>query len=715
MRQMIYSTLAAVLFFPAILWANPAEDEIAARDTIAQINHINWVVSKIKTYNNILVLEEEYRQISPDKLNLNRIPDEDALKRITDMLDLLHEMIAKNKELEHWKKIYEIKKKQRHLSFYREILLPTVNDASTTFATPIMSAVDPLAAGMNMVLSTTKSTLQAYSSYKDLVTELEMDALNKKFELAQDKFNKLHDLNKALLTSQWNMIQKYNFDDSLRVSDSDISILIEALKDTDFFRIYSRIEAMKDRFKIFPMYWYYLSCAAMEAGQETEALNACNTFFEVNRGLFRDDPTVGSIAMNKAFLLPKTEENKPEIRRLLELVWKHNAGDVDWRKDYFCATLYYSYLNDKPNALKALNHAIAYLEYACIEQLQRVSELQNSDELNLQAAVDFSDGESLWLCQKLKDEIQKDTLVYDENGLTELCRKRTTSTIEKLAYVGKMRASDLWGNLKEDLGDVTLSADRQISWKGKFNYTCRATVPFRWFLSGDLTVNLELVCGENKTVTISENLAKRSLTDAGKLVLTFDIPEADFKAVEIVKLAFLHPDYPVTLTYASATVLNSQNKAAPPDLIMIDDEFSPQNRLNDLHLMEAQLLGKKYHYSFKKKTFVPESDGKDWESEIRKKFSDLRDWEPGEIILQKGCVEKVAVNESGQVKIYYKNTADSKKAPAISVYLLNQYGVIVARIDEKWRFKRLSPGEEAETDWLDGSKNPAYIAIEVEE
>ena len=59
------------------LHAGEAED--AALDTIAQINHINWVVNTIKTYNNAIVLEEEYDKISPGRLNLNRIPDQDQI------------------------------------------------------------------------------------------------------------------------------------------------------------------------------------------------------------------------------------------------------------------------------------------------------------------------------------------------------------------------------------------------------------------------------------------------------------------------------------------------------------------------------------------------------------------------------------------------------------------------------------------------------------
>ena len=69
--------------------AESAAASDAALDTIAQINHINWVVNTIKTYNNALVLEEEYDKISPGRLNLNRIPEYQTRRRCSGSLRCL--------------------------------------------------------------------------------------------------------------------------------------------------------------------------------------------------------------------------------------------------------------------------------------------------------------------------------------------------------------------------------------------------------------------------------------------------------------------------------------------------------------------------------------------------------------------------------------------------------------------------------------------------
>ena len=113
--RVLLSVFLFLLLFPVVLFSNGAE---AARDTIAQINHINWVVSKIKTYNNVLVLEEEYKQISPGRLNLSRIPDQKTLDKITEMLDLLHSMMQAERDLEHWKRTFEVRRKNAQFDFW---------------------------------------------------------------------------------------------------------------------------------------------------------------------------------------------------------------------------------------------------------------------------------------------------------------------------------------------------------------------------------------------------------------------------------------------------------------------------------------------------------------------------------------------------------------------------------------------------------------------
>lgn len=683
----------------AIAFADTDANGDAARDTIAQINHLNWVVSKIKTYNNTIVLAEEYRQISPDKLNLNRIPDRDTLGKIMDMLDLLHGMISAEREMEEWRRTFEIRRKRQQFEFWR-------NQCGTAESTVSNLGWAGIASG-GAVVSLSKSALSAYRDYETLLEDLEDEAMRQKFKMETVKLERLHELNKSLLQSQWEMIQKYKFDDSLRVSDSDIALFIEALKDADHAHVYSRIDAMRDKFRIFPVYWYYLSGVALETGHREEALDACDRFFEVNRGLFRDDPMVGAVAMNKIYLLEKNEENKAEVRRLLNLVWKHNAGDVDWRKDYFCAAVYGSYLNDMALAVKVLTHAMATLENNVSDQLHALTESENARA----DSIDFADGESLWMCRKLMAEISSGKVAYDEYGLKVLCGKETTSSIDKLDYVGRMNAGRLWEVVGDDVEGVRVKVENKISWRG-FNTEVLAEVPIRWLLSGDLSVRLELLRNDKCVGKFDESRTKRMMIGSRKVGMRFVIPRAQLQGVDALRLYFNHPDYPVSLIFASGSPYQAGEKASAPGLVMNDGNFNEGNLLENLRLMVASFCGAKYWRNIGGEGYLKESEPSSWRDGFAKTFVNMQPYASGSFPVQTNGVSEVVVTEDGGVRIRYKNESGKKIRPAVSVYLLNRYGAVLSRVDDQWKIKRLAPDEESESRVYEGNVDAVYIDIE---
>lgn len=59
-----------------------------------------------------------------------------------------------------------------------------------------------------------------------------------------------------------------------------------------------------------------------------------------------------------------------------------------------------------------------------------------------------------------------------------------------------------------------------------------------------------------------------------------------------------------------------------------------------------------------------------------------------------------------------KDAAMKKIRPAMSVYLLNRYGAVLSRLDDKWKIKKAGPGEVMESKSYVGDKNAVYIDIE---
>ena len=118
MERMIRTLLISLMVGAFSLLGDETKDNDAVLDTIAQMNHMNWVVTKINHYNNAIVLEEEYKKISPGMLNLNRIPDKETLDKIMALLDELHSMRKDERDMKYWRDHFDAECRQKQLEHW---------------------------------------------------------------------------------------------------------------------------------------------------------------------------------------------------------------------------------------------------------------------------------------------------------------------------------------------------------------------------------------------------------------------------------------------------------------------------------------------------------------------------------------------------------------------------------------------------------------------
>ena len=685
-----------------------SSDADAALDTIAQINHINWVVNTIKTYNNALVLEEEYEKISPGRLNLNRIPDQETMNRIIAMLDQLHALRMQERDLKRWKDDFDIRRRRKMRQFYLEKGNSIKNNLVSSFVPGQI---------MPSVIATSRDAICAYSDYSCLVEDIEREASRRVFDLDTAKLTDLHEQNKKLLQDQWNMIRKYDFDDSLRVADTDINLLISFLEDDDHDRVYSRIEPMRDKFKLFPAYWYYLSSVAMETGNRDVGLEACDEFFKVNRNLFRDDFMLGAVAMNRAVMMEKTDANKAELRKYLDLSWKNNSGHGDWRRDYILASLYYENLKDAAMAEKVIRHAIASIE-------TKMEELLSRDAGGL---VDTVLGENLWLCRRFLEDVKGDKFKFDEARLNRVCSDMLTSSIEKLFYLGRMPTHRLWDLMKDDVMSVSVKRSRSVGMRG-IRQTFEVAYPVKWLLTGGVEVEFDAFDGESKVAALSEDEKSRTMDSNRILHSKFEVAEDVLDKADSFGLCFRHKDYPVSLRFASRSPYVDAEKASAAGAMhtgMMDGKFSSANLANDLSLLVVSFGGKEYYRDFSdqdKVLFSADSKARDsWADAIDNVFSNpivVGEAFGGCMVLPipvgRDGVSAVLVDADGGCVIKYRNDENGAFRPKVSVFALNEFGSIVGRVDDAWMVRRLKPGMSAESKrkMLVASRKLRYLAIE---
>ena len=685
-----------------------SSDAEAALDTIAQINHINWVVNTIKTYNNALVLEEEYEKISPGRLNLNRIPDQETMNRIVEMLDQLHALRMQERDLKRWKEDFDLLRRRKIRQFYLEKGHALKDNLVSIFCSGQI---------VSSVIATSRDSIGVYNDYSCLVEDIECEANKHVFDLDTEKLTNLHEQNKKLLQDQWNMIRKYNFDDSLRVADTDINLLISFLKDDDHDRVYSRIEPMRDKFKLFPVYWYYLSSVAMETGHRDVGLEACDIFFKVNRNLFRDDFMLGAVAMNRAVMMEKTDANKSELRKYLDLSWKNNAGYGDWRRDYILASLYYENLKDAAMAEKVIQHAIASIE-------TKMEELLSRDAGGL---VDTVLGENLWFCRRFLEDIKGDKFKFDEARLNRVCSDMLTSSIEKLFYLGRMPTRKLWDLMKDDILSISVERSRSVGLRG-IRQTFEIAYPVKWLLTGGVEVKFAALDGERKVAELSEDVKSRTMDSNRLLHSKFEIASDVLDKADSFELRFCHKDYPVSLRFASRSPYVNEEKASAASALhtgIMDGKFSTENLANDLSLFVVSFGGKKYCRDFINPNvvqFSADSQAKDsWLDAIGKVFENLIAIEKGScegdgllISVGRDGVASVKIDVEGGCVIKYQNNEENAFRPKVSIFALNEFGSVIGRVDDAWKIKKLKPGMTAESKrkMLTPLHKLRYLAIE---
>lgn len=658
-----------------------AADE-AVLDTIAQINHLNWVVNTIKTYNNALVLEEEYDKISPGHLNLNRIPDQDAMERIIAMLDQLHSLRMKERDLKRWKEDFDFSRRRRMRGFFIEKGMMAQGAASSLL-------VDPT--GTRAALEAARESVCIFFEYKRLVEDIDREAEAHLFELDTQKLDNLHEQNKSLLQDQWNMIRKYNLDDALRVSDTDINLLISYLKDDDHERVYSRIEPMRDKFKLFPVYWYYLSSVAMETGHFDVGLEATEIFFKVNRNLFRDDYMLGAVAMNRAFMLEKNEANKQEVRKLLDISWKNNSGYGDWRRDYVLATLYAGYLKDNAMAEKVIVHAISSIE-------SQLEDLLSREDGGL---VDTVLGESLWSCRRFLEDVKGDQFKLDQARLERICSDALTSSMEKLFYLGRMPARTLWDVMKDDILAVRIESGSSVGLRG-IKRRLDVIYPVNWLLSGGVAVSLAVYDGPRSIKRIAEDPAMRKVESRRLIRSGFEVPSDILAKGDSFAVLFNHKEYPVTLRFASrAPYVNADTASVAGSLhaSALDGKFATGKLCDNLSLYVVFFGGKPYCRDLSNPEvirFTNEKSSRDWVDSFAKVFPNITQ-KADSVYVGRDGVESLELAEDGSCLIKYANSGIEAIRPRVSIFALNKFGAVVGRADDIWKVKKLQPGASSTT------------------
>ena len=445
-----------------------------AMTALFAINHINWVVTKIKTYNDPAVLEEEYKGLTADALNLRVIKDPELIDLICRMLDVIVEM--------------RIEEKER--AFLKDELDQGTSDALADAVSGVrITGLNPIA----MVASAVTSVASAALNYKKAKRALQRKFERQNWSLDKNRMYYLNDLNKELLRDFWAIVQKYPYlPDEYRVSENNIQLLVDHLKDEDAKMRHEFLQAFSDQFAGFQPYWYHRAAAAyevsgnMQLDKETRSAAREDAWFSIERymsiqivcgNILRKDATAAKAALLRAAMMSEDgSKDTKAYQEAIDTVIRNSSPD-DWQAAYFCALIAIRELKDVSLAEKILAPAISELDWQRRRRLvDWKDEIETRFEQDGTNKVDklLSTGDALYECRTLIASTANLSTEEYQKRLSRICDDQNSSVREKMFCYGAMGYRQALEKLRPDVSRM-----RVYNRDGRY----LVSVPFSWVIA----------------------------------------------------------------------------------------------------------------------------------------------------------------------------------------------------------------------------------------
>lgn len=268
------------------------------KQAVAMMNYVQYVTYKLKSYNNIVLLKDEYRTLK--NMNLEVIKDEESVREINNLMNNITEEVINNMTLERLER--SIQRRMNNAIFQ-----------NTTNVTAVFyGSVDPF----SLVLNAVRAAGNMYMSVQQTKNQLSEEFDEKSWEIEQRTMRSLNQIYEKLNLYSFRLIKDYSLLDEWRVTEEQIQPIFDRLKDPDLERRYQTLKDLSDKpyYDHFPLYWYYLGIAAADCGYDDLALKYYNKFEDENVGIFRIDYTALDAYKGKiAILVKNINLNKKEI------------------------------------------------------------------------------------------------------------------------------------------------------------------------------------------------------------------------------------------------------------------------------------------------------------------------------------------------------------------------------------------------------------------
>lgn len=313
--------------------------------------HVNWIASRISMEET--VLEDEYKQINHEGLDLSYLKDEDARECLKNLSDAITNARKKSGDVKMAERV-----RDEHL---RKALYE--------------SAPDPVAIlrsdWRTMAFVAAQAAFSWYMNYQAIKAEVKLQYDQEMWRIEKDDMENINNFSKEMFEHQARLVRQYALDDRYRVTSDEFKMFFKWLNEFDDQSAYHILCLNQNTYQFSTLYWYHRGVLAHRLKKNGEAIKCFRTFQKIHRPFLRRDKTAALVAQGIIELMGG-ELHSPdlkEIKRQLDVI-KKNVRPEDWEIHRFIATIDYDLLKDYSDAESHISKAIAHLELSYREELK---------------------------------------------------------------------------------------------------------------------------------------------------------------------------------------------------------------------------------------------------------------------------------------------------------------------------------------------------------
>ena len=340
MRKIFLSAIISVMLFSD----SRAQESYDPQHTMLALNMAVVSLHRILSAQDRIILDAEYQNII-NNLSIGNIrSDPEITELYRRLLDIAQNKKLRQEESDEIRKRYDAQSSIRikyALSEMAEISRGVLagDENAGKFFVGLGRLISACTAGYFL------EKAEAVNQSINLNTEM--------FRLKAEDMKDFNELQKQLLSSSWNLLNKYHLPDEYRLVQRALDDFYRAVDEPDTpSRKLRMLKAIEDDFRVYPPYWFYRARTALDADDSYEAEKCFDEFDKVWRPVLRKDPYKLEATKHRINTLLKDGVNDKSRKNILELaeIMRDNTLREDWTNNLFAAALYYS-LGEKETAM----------------------------------------------------------------------------------------------------------------------------------------------------------------------------------------------------------------------------------------------------------------------------------------------------------------------------------------------------------------------------